>query len=317
MRKIERKLISHLLRRLNRELGRQHGNQVTLSDLDGYVPTVRAFARQSEKKIAEELHQEVFLTRLGIQATSFFALSVGDESEGKVRLIPKTWLSPDEVPEPDVILKSWLVQIANYCTSILSLVEKGYDNPARALLRSTIELMWQTLILLNRKDLLLEYCSAHTKEDANKVWFRIFGKGKLHDHLERLEISLGLPKDEQGGMKSWRKQSIEFYSQAVHHSFVATVVGANSFKFGEDENVTISLFGCPSPASRSTLNTLNYELAYFFIIFLTILRKDFNSGFPLADRLAYHGFVCKELFMFFMLKLRGEGKHNTPLEPSR
>ncbi|MDD2271365.1 MAG: hypothetical protein PHP95_11910 [Desulfuromonadaceae bacterium] len=297
MHKQERNIIANLIKQINRGVGVRYGHRAVLADFDAFASLGRSCQKEARQQVNNYLRNELFLTRLAIESFASLTLAIGSRNKKDLHFLPLNFISETGLPVPDVILQSFLVQICNYTDSVISLVEKGVDNPARALLRTTNELLWQSLILLANKELLSGYVKAETQEDSTRIWYQLFGKGKLTKQLHELEKTLGLSERDCDEMKTWRSSSQEFYSQAIHHSFIAVTVGAFPRSFEDSEYCNTALLGHASMNSRSTLIHLNYQLYFFFLFFDMIFKRIYKLEFPLEDEFWYHWFVCKECFI--------------------
>ena len=151
------------------------------------------------------------------------------------------------------------------------------DNSARALMRVTDELIWQSLVIISDQGHMREYVKAKTPGEANDTWQRLFGRGKLVRKIENLEKDFGFDDEYLGSMTKWRREAMAYYSQGVHHSYVATVVGL--YSLGLDEKTAgHGIFGAPKVGLRGTINHLNFQLFYFINFFYEILEKKHSAA---------------------------------------
>ena len=161
------------------------------------------------------------------------------------------------------------------------MAERGLDNPARALMRATGELVWTLLCLISDRVLFNEYCKANSQESARRTWSKLFGRGELARKINGLEAKLGVPTSYTQEAARIRKRRHEFYSQVVHHSFEAVNIGAYGVSFDSDE-VQFGMLGVLSESSRKTLTDLARELEYFLFVFFAVIER--NPEFS-VDRL--------------------------------
>ena len=288
-----RKAISLHLRKFNKINKPKYGHTVTLSTIDSFKTLPRACEQESKKTTKEHLEDELFLSYLSLECLTWISLGIIPLEDKKPPIFLNEHLKITNLPNSNLIVRNLITQITNYSLSIVSLVERGLDNPARALLRTTNELIWQTLVLLSDKNIFEEYSKAHDPEQANKIWHALFAKGKLNKKMEGLESRLGLSDEILQKMKNWRIQNQKFLSQAVHHSFLATNVGAFSEDFESDFS-SLALLGRASSSSKTTLKYLNHELCYFIIQFFSIIENIYKIELDLKKNYWYWAKATKE-----------------------
>jgi hypothetical protein len=88
-----------------------------------------------------------------------------------------------------------LVQVVNNALAVVRLSRDGLDVQARTLVRVTAELTWQLAVLFSNPELLRKYAVAQSEEEENRVWWELFGRGRLLRRTLDLEKALGLPAD--------------------------------------------------------------------------------------------------------------------------
>jgi hypothetical protein len=168
-----------------------------------------------------------------------------------------------------------LTQLANFALSSIVLLEKGLDNPARTLSRHAAELSQQILVLMHSRDDFKAYVAAQDENSAMKLWSALFGRGKLNARLAQIEQGFGFDEAMIENLVRSRRENYAFYSQAVHHSFVASTIGAYAPRF-DGSSQYLGVFGGENAATRSTLRHLNFTLWYFVLGFFGILGKHYR-----------------------------------------
>lgn len=252
---------------------------------DYFAEFVVSRNQDSFEEINKHLSKELNIAYLDIIAIGSLAMSILQENEG-FYLFPRNWISNNNIPDPNVILQNLLVQIANHSLAITELVQNGLDNPARALIRINCELSWITLVITFDKDKMA--ASTTKKDDENwekQIWHKYFKLNKLVDSLTEIERKLGLPDDVLESLKKSRLETYKFYSEDIHSSFGASMIGALGADFTSD-NMQFGLFGVASLQSKATLNNLNLTLYYFIKFFLSIL-KDNTLYFDIENEFCY------------------------------
>lgn len=265
-----RLLIKEYLKKVNKKLS--YGDKkLKLSHIDDAISYLFCSSKETQKDIRENLLPRLSYSYLYISCLFYLTFSIHNDKDDKgTGLFPKNYLSPKSNLNPNFIFQCLLTNITNFAVSIIRLIESGQDNSARVLLRSLMELCWQTLILFANKDDLLEYIkpTKNDKEETEK-WYRLFSGGRMNNKLKRIEKLLGLPEDVSKLISKNRKLNRELFSMSVHHSKITNVLGAYSWDFKEDMG-HFGLMNKASNFSTGTINILYDTLWYFIITFIAI-----------------------------------------------
>lgn len=280
-----RKLVSAILRKRKRLFGANHEHHLTLSNIDHLISFPKHSIRSTEKSVREQIPDEIFLCDFSIACLAMIFACINEEKR-KDYPLPSNWISRSGRPNPNFVIRSLVGQVTDHSLSTLNLIRQGMDNSARALLRVTDELIWQSLVIISYQDDMKEYVKAETPGEANKTWQRLFGRGRLIRKIESLERDFGFDEEYLGSMTKWRREAMAFYSQGVHHSYVATAVGLYSLDL--DEKTTgHGIFGAPKVGLRGTINHLNFQLFYFIHSFYNILEKKHSVNTEEGDLFCY------------------------------
>ncbi|MCL5974765.1 MAG: DUF5677 domain-containing protein, partial [Gammaproteobacteria bacterium] len=273
-RKVYHKAHRDILKRKIKDINKlklDNTDRLTIAGYDEFLTFIDDECNKDVKTNSTELIEEISLAQLFAVSLGLLTMSFNSE-ESSENLLPLDWISDSLTPNPNFVIQALLSQITTYSQSIIKLCQNGFDNPARALVRVTIELIQQTLVLTANKHDLRSYVNAHEDHEASMVWHKLFGKGKLDKKLTEIEKELGLTDDLINSTKTARQGAHTFYSQNIHHSFTASCVGSRAWSF-DDDSSRISLFGGASTSLRVPLNELNTNLWYFNTVFLSILKK--------------------------------------------
>jgi hypothetical protein len=228
----------------------------------------------AEKLALDTLAIELALCRALIACGGWFALALYSNKEDK-RLLPHDWLELGSEGNPDVIMGCVLCQFTNYGHSVVELVMKGLDTPARALVRSTADLSYMLAVIAADRETFQAYVL--DKESSPKeLWYKLFSNRKISKRMAQIDAKFGLPKEWTDYMRLFREENSEFFSEAVHHSPTAIFVGAQPTIPGTDRVELAVLGGAPS-ASRSTLRYLATSLNYGLTMFVTSCER--TEGF--------------------------------------
>lgn len=295
--KLTRKLLSSILKDLNIAYKKRLDHKLKLSHIDALVKLINDSSMGAIKTNKTHLKNSLSLANLQICCVGLTALSFNINE-----IIPSKWLNQDETPNPNHILQCMLVQVANYSLSVTLLLERGLDNPARALCRTIQELTELILVLIQDKEKFTIYAS-FDEENEKRLWNRHFSHKKLNSRLSEIENSLGLPVDIAKSLSDNRANNYKYYSQAIHVSYVANVIGAYATT-QDNDLLSLAICGGENLITKQTMNNLTFTLWYFIICFYSVLVRQFNFKPELSDEdfwpeaFALH-FCTNNLYLFF------------------
>ena len=299
--KIYRKSLRKIITEFNVKVGKSKPQVITLRDLNEFQSLINAAEKDANTIVKTRLEQEMYLFYLSLQCLTSISLVLYNETDAQDSVFLEDWLSVDGDPNPNFVLRNIVVQIVNYSLAIGTLIEDGLDYPARAILKTNNELIWQLLILLSDRAVFKNYCQFDTEEQSIKKWQKLFAKGKIVEHIEKLEANLGLPKEYLKDLKLWRKDAQAFYEKSLLHSFTATHAGAFSLDFDNHEPSS-AILGTASATSIKTLEHINFQLWYCIVLFFNVLEDMCKYKIPLENEFWYRASVCKECVMVLFLE---------------
>lgn len=220
--------------------------------------------KSAKEAVVNTLEIELSLCNALIACSGYLSLAL-HKNTGDKRVFPKDWLDTDEIANADVIMSCVLCQLSNYAHSVVELVLKGLDTPARALLRSTSDLGYILAVLASDREAFKSYVL--DKESTPKeLWYNLFSARKLASRMTGIDEKLGLSTEWTNFMRNFREENGEFFSEAVHHSPTAILVGALP-RIGDTGRIELALLGGYPSASRITLEylatSIHYGLTYF------------------------------------------------------
>lgn len=277
MKKITIKEHREILKKQLKEVNRLYQNdpyKITIKNLDLLFSVIHKQKKESVKINDLYANEQFSLSRLSTTCIGCIALSVHSDysEEDKSRLLPN---DSEQNPDPNLILQSQLIQIANYSYSIIELCMQGLDSPARSLIRVLSELIHQTLITMSSKEDMTTFVNAR-EEDATKTWYELFSTKKIKKKMSLIDHKLGFDSELINEMKQMRKRNLTFYSENVHHSYAATTIGARASRYKQND-YPLCFLGGENSMVQSTLRTLNDEiwlfLTYFFVIQNKLLQR--------------------------------------------
>ena len=267
-----RQVVSETLRELRRNIDNTNNYSISLDTLNSYYIFSNQCEQESKKIINNKLRNELFLTHIALGCLTSTCLSIknfNSDIDFFTNYDPKK----HKFANPNFVLRSHLIQLANYSLSVVQLIKSGLDSPARSLLRITNELNWQTLVMLNDMNIIEKYSKCHSDKESNEIWYQLFAKGKLQKKLEIIDEAIGFPKQIIDQIKQERRYIQQRLSQSVHHSFVATNFGAFNKGFENNERLNCAIMGSATTDSIETLSYLNEHLGYFIAVFFTIVES--------------------------------------------
>jgi hypothetical protein len=195
--------------RLLKKLSKLIGYPISISSFDGFENFLKAEQKKNIKNTHSILEDDLFFCSLGIVCIVHYFSALLHSKEENNPIVPITWLNKDGKPEPNFIIGNQLLQIINYSYSVSVLCKKGLDTPAKALIRSLIELIHQTLILISDRTLFLTYSQAHSTEEANSFWYKYMSKGRLNEMIDNLEKNIGMSNEEIEIIRDIRKRGLK------------------------------------------------------------------------------------------------------------
>lgn len=243
-----------------------------LSDIDALLSTARMHKGDTRKDALRHLQPQFSAAYAHLAVLSAFCLGLILENETP---LPKNWLGNCR-RDPAHILQSNLLQLVNHGTSILGLLERGFTNSARSLLRTLIEATWTTVIFCGAKDKAQQYAQGTEPELARAIWQRHFSPRASLSSLGQIEGLLGLPVDLSEQLEVHRKQIYEMHTQSSHNT--CSTLGILSFESdlneGKKGDPTFypALFGRVGLATKSTLEDINDILGYAVLMLFLIFR---------------------------------------------
>jgi hypothetical protein len=171
---------------------------------------------------------------------------------------------------------------ATYANAIRTLVLSGYDHPARALLRSFVELIRLSVALLHDPDFRKLYRAAEDQESARHLWFRALKPAMIEQRLRRAELDMGIPLDVIAPFVGHRDY-VGWLSGQVHPSFISTVLAARTPSAADPETMPLATIGACSVHSVVTLDLACKEVWYVATVGYHYLLQPYGSGFHHPD----------------------------------
>ncbi len=243
-----------------------------LYDLDtflGHARCARTDARKDSAKHLKRLFSRAY-AYVGVLSEMTFAMVIEDEE-----LLPSDWVRSESLPNRgNDILKSNLSQLTNHALSVLSLIERGFANSARSLLRTLIEAAWLTIIFCGNRDKAQQYAMGTDFQTARKIWHRHFSPRSMMESLSGIERRL-LGEDKKGSLQEIRQDTYEMHTQSTHNT--CSVLQILSFDsdltdHSKDPLMYPALHGRVGIAAKSTLEETIAVLFYTVLMLFGLLQ---------------------------------------------
>ncbi len=245
--------IASILDRLN-EI--PNGQKITIHDIDVLLEHISQRSSNATNLMFEKAKNELSVGYLGSLVVSLTALKLADTQNP--RPIDPNWLFPKNIEtNPNLVLESLLVNVANQSFSIMNLATLGYAWPARILLRSTIELTWLSIVLVSERGKMLLYCQNLTDKEERSLFSKHFSGSKLQQALTKIEENLQFTEDQKILYSNARSEAHTLSTKHVHNSFVATILGTRAPSLDNPNNFEYALFNTPSTPAISVVSSLN------------------------------------------------------------
>ena len=265
--------ISRLLTELTDEAsGKQ---KITIYDIDVLLEHIAQKYTNAIGVMANEAKNELSIAYFGSLVIALTALKVADTQNP--RPIDAKWLFPEKSVDPNLVLEGLLVNIANQCLSTINLATSGFAWSARIILRSTLELTWLTLVLVNQREKMLRYCEGVEDEKERDLFHKYFSGGKLMKELSKIEESLFFAEDISKLLSNARSETYTLFTKHVHNSFTATILGTRAPSITQPKEFEYALFSVPSTSARGVVSSLNHQVLFYLIALLLPSLKLFHS----------------------------------------
>lgn len=279
-----RKITKDILTRARRELSNESGSECYISTIDTLCKVLQEKRYKNPKAIWKDFAPELSAAYLSVFSTGLMGLGL-DIKDQSLPLLPADWLTPEKKPDPNSVLASMFSLISNYCLSIITLVEKGLDIPARPLMRSTLEMLLLICVISADREKMACYSISDNREHNRVIWYQHFSPKRLNKAFTQIEKRL----DEEGILPDefeiFRRDAYEFYTETVHPTPLVSAVGAYADPLHEPDMFEYALLGAPSTGGANLLNDLALNVAYSLRIFSRIITKIHGRPFPIRNSL--------------------------------
>jgi hypothetical protein len=169
--------------------------------------------------------------------------------------------------------------------SLRSLCLSGFDTPARALLRSYVEVLLLCLAALHDENLAQAYKDAEDDAKVKTFWHTTASPKNLHGRIIQIEKSSGLDRRIIDSMTTFRRQEYEILSQSAHLSYVASYLASIAPVLGDADQFRPAIFGL---ATENSVRTVHYAATttwYFSGIgYDLILGRDSSKSLLVFDK---------------------------------
>jgi len=294
-----RKIISQSFQETNKRFGKELGFSVNIKDLDSIISLIKNNAKEAKQLIEKHFNDDFSLTVLFLMCLSCIAASL--DNRNKTKVFPNNWISDSGKPIPDLVISNMVTQLTNYSYSIITLLERGLNFPAKALIRINNDLIWQIIILCYDREMLKEFCSSSNPDESTKIWYKLFGKGKLNKKICEIEKAIGLDEECIDSMRIWRNEIQKYHSEIVHHSYYAINLGAIVLDF-ETESVHSSLLGQACPRTKDSITILNYQLFFFLEMLFSVMDKIQKLRLDKTNEFGYTAIMLKQVCSKIMIE---------------
>jgi hypothetical protein len=271
--------------RAQRDLDASYGQ--TLKNLVSLESALMSIQKECQAEAGDHLAARIAVVHLYALAFGHLAIAVHPNA-GNAGPFPATWINPTGKPDPNFILSQGLVQVVNNALAVVRLSCDGFDPQARVLVRVTGELTWQLAVLFSSPELIGMYAGAQTEDEENRVWWDLFGRGRLLKRMQELDELIGLPPHVSAALHQHRRGHQRYYSNSVHPSVTVVGLGSHSRSFGESR-FRWALFGAVGTASAGTLGAVIESLFLASAVLPAVFGK-FGSLEKLHSRAEWKDF---------------------------
>jgi len=229
--------------------------QASIEEFEDYHAELSERARD---KFHDDLEPQISIFRTGRFCLGQLAMSVQTYAdEGRSVLWPVRDLATP--PEPALVLHSVVTNLCNHTSAVFSLLEEGYDLPAKVVLRAFAEGANAASAIVLDKSAYDAYVSEPDDIDRfEDHWRKEFRPSDVGQSVRRALLE---EEDWHDGLVDWivqfKKESYSYLSNFSHMSY-ATQTAMSTATHGAMpsviENVPSAIFGAYSESMETTLN---------------------------------------------------------------
>jgi hypothetical protein len=186
---------------------------------------------------------------VAVAALAFCVLS-RDHSE---RPLPVDWGGKQD-GGGSFALYCLLVQYVNHSMSVVRLCQDGFDNSAKILVRTMLEMTRIVLVVSADSGYMQSYLNSGKNEQCRKEWRKKSETDEILRRLGEIECEMGLSRQTTDYMGAKRMNTYKYLCQATHSSIQE--MAASSFvniKDSDDGLLKSMMFGAQSPRLRPLL----------------------------------------------------------------
>jgi hypothetical protein len=164
-----------------------------------------------------------------------------------------------------------------HAMAVRRLVISGLDTPARAEARILDEHLCACIAFLHDRELAKQFQQCQSKEDAEQFWYKNLNTKALRKHLNAVERTVKVEPIVSADMRAWRSNEIEWFSQAIHPSYLGAVLTTLTISATDPDRHGVAFLGLASACSDRTLNFACKSIWYFACFGFMMLFNEHNS----------------------------------------
>ena len=170
-----------------------------------------------------------------------------------------------------------------HAIAVRRLVLSGLDTPARAEVRTLDEHLCACIAFLHDRKLAEHFQQCQSKKEANQFWYKHLNTKELKKHLNAVEQAVGLEQIISSDMRAWRGNEIEWFSQAVHPSYLGAALATHTLSAADPDVTGPSFLGMASACSERTLHFACKSIWYFSRFGFMMLFNEYKSMLPVIS----------------------------------
>jgi hypothetical protein len=167
-----------------------------------------------------------------------------------------------------------------HALAVRRLVLSGLDTPARAEARALDEHLCACIAFLHDRQLAERFQQCQSKDDTGQFWYENLNTKALKKHLNAVEKTAGLEQVISSDMRAWRGNEIEWFSQAVHPSYLGAALTTHTLSAANPNETGPSFLGMASACSERTLHFACKSVWYFSRFGFMMLFNEHDSMPP-------------------------------------
>ena len=245
--------------------------------------------KRADVMAASDAEQHLYLWLALTDESLHFLLAVYRFAEENVEKVP------EERAKSAVAFRSLLARMCALTVAVRRLVVAGLEDAARPVMRSWLETLDLTIVVLADEEFARRYSAAvdDADYDANAFWRTEIGYGRLNRRLKQLLDESVMPTEFKEHFFATRKLAKDKLSESVHSALPSAQFSEVIPSISQPGLYNRSILGHVSAHSPGLLTLIIEEVHIFGVIFHKLLTRSdppslLRNVKPVADTSSLH-----------------------------